>query len=155
MNVTYHHPSSVRSRAAAGFSLIEIIIAITIVGIMAATAVSMLKGNIDDAREKSAMADIDAMSTQLIVYEGRAGRPPTTEQGIKALWEKPTSEPIPDRWIALMTEEKKDPWGFPYKYEYPPKRSKKSYDIWSVGPDGQDGTEDDIGNFKNTAAAAK
>lgn len=152
MNATLHR-SSIRSRASAGFSLIEIIIAITIVGIMAATAVSMLSGNIDDAREKSAMADIDAMSTQLIVYEGRAGRPPTTEQGIKALWEKPSAEPIPDRWIPLLTEEKKDPWSQPYKYEYPAKRSKKSYDIWSVGKDGQDGTEDDIGNFKNSAAA--
>lgn len=149
MNVKLH----TSGRHPAGFSLIEIIIAITIVGIMAATAVSMLSGNIDDAREKSAAADIDAMSTQLIVYEGRAGRPPTTEQGVKALWEKPTSEPLPDRWIALLTEEKKDPWGQPYKYEYPAKRSKKSYDIWSVGKDGVDGTEDDIGNFKNTAAA--
>jgi general secretion pathway protein G len=75
---------------------------------------------------------------------------PTTEQGIKALFEKPTTEPIPDKWTQLLEDLPKDPWQQPYKYEYPAKRSKKSFDLWSVGKDGQDGTADDIGNFKNT-----
>ena len=138
-------------RQPAGFSLIEIVIAMTIVAILGATVIKLMSGNIDVAKEQAVSADIDGMSTQLMVYESRAGRMPTTEQGLKALWEKPTSEPVPERWISLLEEEKKDPWGQPYKYEYPAKRSKKSYDIWSVGKDGQDGTADDIGNFKNNS----
>ena len=138
-------------RQPAGFSLIEIVIAMTIVAILGATVIKLMSGNIDVAKEQAVQADIDGMSTQLMVYESRAGRLPTTEQGLKALWEKPTSEPIPERWIALLEEEKKDPWGQPYKYAYPATKSKKPFDIWSVGRDGQDGTADDIGNFKNNS----
>jgi general secretion pathway protein G len=138
-------------RAPAGFSLIEIVIAMTIVAILGATVMKLMSGNIDVAKEQAVQADIDGMSTQLMVYESRAGRMPTTEQGLKALWEKPTSEPVPERWIALMEEEKKDPWGQPYKYAYPATKSKKPFDIWSVGKDGMDGTADDIGNFKNNS----
>ncbi|MDB6117685.1 MAG: ral secretion pathway protein [Verrucomicrobiaceae bacterium] len=138
-------------RHPAGFSLIEIVIAMTIVAILGATVIKLMSGNIDVAKEQAVQADIDGMSTQLMVYESRAGRAPTTEQGLKALWEKPTSEPVPERWVALLEEEKKDPWGQPYKYAYPATKSKKAFDIWSVGKDGQDGTADDIGNFKNTS----
>lgn len=138
-------------RHSAGFSLIEIVIAMTIVAILGATVIKLMSGNIDVAKEQAVQADIDGMSTQLMVYESRAGRMPTTEQGLKALWEKPTSEPVPERWIALLEEEKKDPWGQPYKYAYPATKSKKPFDIWSVGKDGQDGTADDIGNFKNNS----
>lgn len=144
------HRHTIR-RSASGFSLIEIVIAMTIVAILGATAIKLMSGNIDAAKEQAVQADIDAYSTQLLVYEGRAGRLPTTEQGLKALWEKPTSEPLPERWMALMEEEKKDPWGQPYKYAYPATKSKKAFDIWSVGRDGQDGTADDIGNFKNAS----
>ena len=138
-------------RLHAGFSLIEIVIAMTIVAILGATVIKLMSGNIDVAKEQAVQADIDGMSTQLQVYESRAGRMPTTEQGLKALWQKPTSEPIPERWIALLEEEKKDPWGQSYHYAYPATRSKKPFDIWSVGRDGQDGTADDIGNFKNNS----
>ncbi len=138
-------------RHPAGFSLIEIVIAMTIVAILGATVIKLMSGNIDVAKEQAVQADIDGMSTQLLVYESRAGRAPTTEQGLKALWEKPTSEPVPERWISLLEEEKKDPWGQPYKYAYPGTKSKKPFDIWSVGKDGVDGTADDIGNFKNNS----
>jgi len=74
--------------------------------------------------------------------------PPTTEQGLKALVEKPTTEPLPEKWTALMEEVPKDPWGQEYKYRYPAQKSKKPFDVWSVGKDGVDGNEDDIGNWK-------
>lgn len=134
-----------------GFTLLEIVIVMTILAILGASAVYLLKGNVDVAKESRVDSDIQAISTQLQLYESRAGRMPTTEQGIRALVEKPTSEPLPERWTQLLETEPKDPWGQPYKYTYPAVKSTKAFDMWSMGKDGQDGTADDIGNFKNTA----
>jgi general secretion pathway protein G len=135
-----------------GFTLLEIVIVMTILAILGGSAVYLLKGNVDVAKESRVDADIQSISTQLQMYESRAGRMPTTEQGIKALVTKPSTEPVPERWSALLEEEPKDPWKQPYRYVYPAVKSKKAFDIWSVGKDGQDGTADDIGNFP---AAAK
>ncbi len=148
MKTTAHHRPSSR-RLARAFTLLEIVIVMTILGILAGTAVKLLKGNVDAAKETRVESDIQAVSTQIQLYESRAGRMPTTEQGIKALVERPTSEPVPERWSQLLEEEPKDPWQQPYKYVYPAVKGKKAFDMWSVGKDGQDGTMDDIGNFKN------
>lgn len=146
---TIHHPRTNLSR---GFTLIEIVIVLTIISILASGAIYMLKGNVDVAKETKVEGDIQAISTQLQLYEARNMRAPTTEQGIKALVEKPTTEPQPERWIPLMEEVPKDPWGQEYKYRYPATKSKKAYDLYSVGKDGVDGNEDDIGNWKKTEA---
>jgi general secretion pathway protein G len=148
--MTHSYPSI--RRASAGFTLLEIVIVMTILAILGGSAVYLLKGNVDVAKESRVDSDIQSISTQLQLYESRAGRMPTTEQGIKALSEKPTMEPIPERWTQLMEQEPKDPWQQPYRYAYPAVKGKKAFDIWSVGKDGQDGTADDIGNFP---AAAK
>lgn len=148
MNLPNH--TSLR-RTARGFTLLEIIIVMTIIAVLASSAVYLLKGNLDVAKETRVDGDIQAISTQLMLYESRAGRLPTTEQGVKALVEKPTTEPIPEKWSPLLEEEPKDPWQQPYKYAYPATKSKKAFDIWSVGKDGTDGTADDVGNFKNAA----
>ena len=92
--------------------------------------------------------DLNAIATQLQLYEARCQRLPTQDQGLEALVSKPSKEPIPDRWMALMEELPKDPWGQPYKYRIPAQKSKKAYDVWSLGKDGQDGTADDMGNWK-------
>lgn len=137
---------------AAGFTLIEIVIVLTIISILAAGSIYMLKGNVDVAKESRVESDLANISTQIQLYEARNMRVPTTEQGIKALVEKPTIEPIPERWMAFLEEVPKDPWGQEYKYRFPAQKSKKSYDIYSIGKDGVDGNEDDIGNWKATAA---
>jgi general secretion pathway protein G len=144
-------PPSRHLARSAGFTLLEIVIVMTILAILGGSAVYLLKGNVDVAKESRVDGDIQAISTQLQLYESRAGRMPTTEQGIKALAEKPTTEPIPERWSQLMQQEPKDPWGQPYKYAYPATKSKAAFDIWSMGKDGADGTEDDIGNFVKTS----
>ena len=146
---TIHHPRSLHSR---GFTLIEIVIVLTIISILASGAIYMLKGNVDVAKETKVEGDIQAISTQLQLYEARNMRPRTTEQGIKALVEKPTTEPVPERWIQLMEDMPKDPWGQEYKYRYPATKSKKSYDLYSIGKDGVDGNEDDIGTWKKSEA---
>lgn len=130
------------------FTLIEIVIVLTIISILAAGSIYLLKGNVDVAKETRVESDIQNISTQMQLYEARNMRVPTTEQGLKALVEKPTSEPIPERWTQLLEEVPKDPWGQEYKYRYPAQKSKKPYDVYSIGKDGQEGTDDDIGNWK-------
>jgi general secretion pathway protein G len=154
----HHQPAVLRSAMQAGprlilprgFTLIEIVIVLTIISILASGAIYMLKGNVDVAQETRAEGDLQAISTQLQLYEARNMRPPTTEQGIKALVERPTTEPLPERWTQLLEDMPKDPWGQEYKYRYPATKSKKPYDIYSIGKDGVDGNEDDIGNWKRT-----
>ncbi len=131
-----------------GFTLIEIVIVLTIISVLAAGSIYLLKGNVDVAKETRVEGDIANIGTQLQLYEARNLRLPTTEQGIKALVERPTTEPLPERWTQLLEEPPRDPWGQPYMYRYPAQKSKKPYDLWSIGKDGQDGTEDDIGNWK-------
>ncbi len=134
-----------------GFSLLEIVIVMTIIAILAGTAIRFMSTSADDAKFIRIDGDVQTISTGLLRYEAMAGRPPTTEQGIKALVEKPSAEPLPDRWARILEEEPKDPWGQPYHYAYPAVKSKKAFDVWSVGKDGQDGTPDDVGNFKSAA----
>jgi general secretion pathway protein G len=141
-----------RTLSRAGFTLIEIVIVLTIISILAAGSIYMLKGNVDVAKETRVESDIQNIMTQLQLYEARNMRAPTTEQGLKALVEKPSTEPLPEKWTQLLEAVPKDPWGQEYKYRYPAQKSKKPYDVYSAGKDGADGTEDDIGNWPQTAA---
>lgn len=145
------HPKSNTPRAAA-FTLIEIVITLTIIAILAGGSMMMYSSLIDTAKDSRVSADMDKISLALQSYEGRALRVPTTEQGLEALVEKPTLEPIPENYRPYMEELPKDPWGQPYKYRFPAQKSKKSYDLWTVGPDGAEGTDDDIGNWKKSTA---
>jgi len=139
------------TRQAAAFTLIEIVITLTIIAILASGSIYLLKGQIDSAKDTRVDSDLQAIALALQSYESRALRMPTTEQGLQALVEKPTIEPIPENYRAFMEEMPKDPWGQAYKYRFPAQKSKKPYDIYTAGPDGQEGTEDDIGNWKKTA----
>lgn len=144
MNIPRHLKRAPRQ----AFTLIEIVIVLTIISILAAGSIYMLKGNVDVAKETRVDGDLQNIMTQLQLYEARNMRPPTTDQGLKALVEKPTTEPLPEKWTPLMEEVPKDPWGQEYKYRYPAQKSKKAYDVYSLGKDGAEGTEDDIGNWK-------
>ncbi len=141
-----------KTRPAAAFTLIEIVITLTIIAILASGSIYLLKGQIDSAKDTRVDSDLQAIGLALQSYESRALRMPTTEQGLMALVEKPTLEPIPENYRAFMEELPKDPWGLPYKYRFPAQKSKKPYDIWTAGPNGADGDEDDIGNWKKSAA---
>jgi general secretion pathway protein G len=132
---------------AAGFTLIEIVLVITILAVLGAAAIYLIKGNVDVAKETRVDSDIKNIMTQIKVYEARNLQPPTTEQGLKALVELPTIEPVPERWTQLLEEIPKDPWNNEYRYTYPAKRSKAAYDVFSLGRDGVE-SADDIGNWK-------
>ena len=148
--MTPHLPTS-RRLARAGFTLIEIVIVLTIISILAAGSIYMLKGNVDVAKETRVESDLQNIMTQLQMYEARNMRAPTTEQGLKALVERPSTEPAPERWTQLLEAVPKDPWGQEYKYRNPATKSKKPYDVYSIGKDGAEGTEDDVGNWPQTA----
>ena len=131
----------------AGFTLIEIVLVITIIAVLGAALVYGIKGNVDVAKETRVESDIKSIITQIKVYEARNLQPPTTEQGLKALVELPTIEPIPERWTQLLEETPKDPWKREFRYQYPARRSKADYDVYSLGADGVE-SADDIGNWK-------
>ena len=140
------HPClSPSSRAA--FTLVEIVLVIAIIAVLGAAAIYKIKGTVDVAKETRVESDIKNVVTQLKVYEARNLAAPTTEQGLKALVELPTVEPLPGKWSQLMEEVPKDPWNREFRYVYPAKRSTADYDVFSLGKDGVE-SADDIGNWK-------
>ena len=133
-----HHPP--------GYTLFEIMLVLGIIAVLVGSAIYLLVGNIDVARESRVEADIQAISTQLRVYEMQNLRPPTTQQGLKALVSRPSTEPMPRRWRQLLEKIPLDPWGEEYVYYSPGKKNPKGFDLFSKGPDRQEGGGDDIGN---------
>lgn len=140
----HRSPRHLRRRTARGFTLIELVLVLTIIALLMGAGIKFLTGNVEMARETRVEADLGAIGTQLAMYEARHLRLPTTEQGLEALVERPTTEPVPDRWIQLLEELPKDPWGNPYQFRNPGQRSQRPYELFSMGPDGQADTEDDI-----------
>ena len=132
----------------AGFTLLEIMMVVAIIGLLAGVAASMLGDNLGIARETKVKSDIQTISTQLMVYESMNGFPPSTEQGLKALVQQPSSSPAPRNWRQLLKEVPLDPWGMEYQYAAPGKRNPDGYDLFSAGKDRTPGTDDDVGNWR-------
>ena len=140
-----------RARKDAGFTLIEIMVVIAIIGILATLIVPKIMGRPDEARATAAKHDVGTLVQAFKLYRLDIGRYPTTEQGVKALVEKPTSEPVPQNWKAggYLDSIPKDPWGNPYQYTNPGTRSE--IDVYSFGADGKPGgtgNDADIGNWQ-------
>jgi general secretion pathway protein G len=139
-----------RIRAAqSGFTLIEIIVVVVIIGLLAAVVTQTLSGRTDDARIAKARQDIQAMETALTLYKLDNFRYPTSEQGLRALVEKP-ADPDIRNWKegGYVKRLSKDPWGRDYLYESPGTHGE--IDIYTLGADGQAGGEKadaDIGNW--------
>ncbi len=130
-----------------GFTLIELLLVVVIIGILAAIVVPKLTGRTEEARITKAKGDLKTFRTVLDAYEVDNGRYPTTEQGLAALLVKPASAPEPKNWKGPYIrglEVPRDPWGNEYVYVYPGQINPQDYDLYSLGPDGQPGTEDDV-----------
>ena len=142
-------------RAASGFTLIEIMVVITILGVLAALIVPRVVGRTDDAKIAAAKQDIASIMQALKLYRLDNGRYPTTDQGMQALITRPTTEPMPSNWKQGGYLERStvpsDPWGEPYKFLNPGVRGE--IDVFSLGRDrangGEPSTPDaDIGSWQ-------
>jgi general secretion pathway protein G len=128
----------------AGYTLFEIMLVLGIIAVLVGSAIYMLAGNIDVAKEQRVQSDIQAISMQLRTYEMLNYRMPTSEQGLKALVQCPSSDPRPQHWKKLMESVPLDPWGREYVYRNPGKIKSDGYDLYSLGPKGTEG-EGNIG----------
>ena len=132
-----------------GFTLIELMLVVIIIGALAAMVLPRLAGRSEQARIAVARTDINAnIAVALDLYELDNGRFPTTEQGLSALREEPSGFPEATNWNGpYLKKEPKDPWGNLYEYRYPSSHEGGDYDLYSLGPDGTE-SEDDIGNWE-------
>jgi len=133
----------------AGFTLIELMVVLLIIGVLAALIVPNVLDRADDARVTAAKTDVTNLMQALKLYRLDNQRYPTAEQGLNALLTKPTTTPVPNNWKTYLDQLPKDPWGQPYVYLNP--GIKGEVDVMSYGADGQSGGEGknaDIGSWQ-------
>jgi general secretion pathway protein G len=125
------------------FTLLEIMLVVTIIALLLAAAIKFMAPNVDIAKRVRVAGDIQAIKTSLLAYQGINGFYPTTVQGLQALVTAPSTDPRPARWQQFMEQVPTDPWGNPYQYKCPGQKDPTRYDLYSMGPDRIDGTQDD------------
>ena len=142
-----------RANRRAAFTLLEIMLVVTIIALLIGTATYYFSGNLVVAKDVRAKEELQVIATQLNTYMAGNGSYPTTTQGLKALVSPPVTDPKPQQWHQLLESEAKltDPWGHPYIYVIPGKHNVDSFDLYSAGPDGIPNTNDDIVNWDTTS----
>ena len=144
-----HLMSAIRHAASRGFTLIELMVVLVIIGVLAALIVPNVLDRADDARVTAAKTDIANINQALKLYRLDNQRYPTAEQGLQALVAKPTTSPAPQNWKPYLEKLPNDPWGNPYQYLNP--GVKGPIDIMSFGADGKaggEGKDADIGSWQ-------
>jgi len=142
MQIQIRNPKSEIRTSPQAFTLIEILLVMTIIAILAAIVIPRMVGRSEQARQTAAHADLSSIKTALDAYEVDNGFYPKSLQDLiqqpsnARNWHGPYLDNLPQ-----------DPWGNPYVYSYPGRHNPSGFDIYSVGPDGKAGTDDDIGNW--------
>ncbi|MFO1264318.1 MAG: type II secretion system major pseudopilin GspG [Rhodoferax sp.] len=145
------HPKplpTARQAPQSGFTLIELMVVLVIIGVLAALIVPNVLDRADDARSTAAKTDVNNLVQALKLYKLDNQRYPTSAQGLQALLAKPTEGPVPANWKRYLDKLPNDPWGRPYQYLNP--GIKGEIDVFSFGADGQPGGEGknaDIGSW--------
>ncbi len=136
-----------RSAGPGGFTLIELMLVLVILATLSAIVLPKLTGRSKEAKITAAGTQIAQIEVALDAFEIDLGRYPTTSEGLLALTKKPTSDS--DGWTQpyLRRDVPKDPWGNDYQYRYPGTYNQEGYDLYSFGPDGKLGGDDDITNW--------
>jgi len=135
-----------------GFTLIEIMVVVVIIGLLATLVLPRVLGRQEQAQIEKAKADIQALSSALKLYKLDNFNYPSTQQGLEALRSRPGGDPPANNWKkgGYIERLPKDPWGYEYQYLSPGQRSE--FDLWSYGSDGKPGGEGaaaDIGNWES------
>ena len=149
---TLRNPASgqaARRRTGKGFTLIELMVVLVIIGVLAALIVPNVLDRADDARTTAAKTDVNNLMQSLKLYRLDNQRYPTAEQGLTALLVKPAAAPVPPNWRPYVDKLPADPWGRPYAYLNPGVHGE--IDVLSLGADGQPGGEGknaDIGSWQ-------
>ena len=135
------------------FTLIELLVVIIVLGLLAALVGPRILGRVSEAKTATAKTQIELLGTALDNYRLDTGSYPTTEQGLDALQKAPTREPVPLNWRGpyVKRDVPNDPWGRPYVYKAPGEHNPTSYDLSTLGRDGQpggEGEDTDVMNWK-------
>ncbi|MDB6074174.1 MAG: xcpT [Verrucomicrobiaceae bacterium] len=123
----------------------EMILVLAIIGVLVGLGIFAMKNVPDDAAFIRARADLTTLKTNLIRYKTVAGALPSQVQGTEALVKRPPGNPAPKSWYKFCDDRALlDPWGKPFQYRNPAKKSDEAYDVFSMGKDGIEGTADDV-----------
>jgi general secretion pathway protein G len=136
-----------RAAVQRGFTLIELLLVLVILAVLAVIVVPKFAGRTEDARKTAARTQVSAISSAIRMFEVDVGRYPSNEEGLHALMEAPGNA---KGWRQPYLEQAlgDDPWGNPYGYKMPGTHNPSGFDVYSIGPDGTEGSDDDIGNWQ-------
>jgi general secretion pathway protein G len=136
-------------RGSRGFTLLELMVVIVIIGVLAALIAPNVLSRVGQAKITAAKTDINSLMNALKIYKLDNGRYPSSDQGLQALVAKPTTGTIPDNWKSYLDKLPEDPWHHPYQYANPGVHG--DIDVFSFGADGQaggEGDDADIGSWQ-------
>ena len=147
MKIKIHPCAPTRPAATQAFTLVELLLVLVILGILAAIVVPKFAGRTEQAKQRAAETQISAFSTALGIFETDNGYYPKGKDGLQDLRTQPRDA---QNWHGPYMEKDipSDPWNHPYIYVCPGKHNPSGYDLYSVGPDGREGNEDDITNWQ-------